>query len=235
MYAIESRVRFSEIGEDGYLTIPAIVNYFQDCSTFQSEELGRGAEFLKNHKRVWILNAWQIMICRRPQLMEQIKISTWSTGFDGLYGTRNFKMETKEGEMLACANSIWVYMDVEKGRPVKASKEEISVYASETPLEMDYAPRKIALPKDGRVLEGFYVKKNQLDTNHHMNNGQYVKAALEYVPDTFSIRQIRVEYKKSAMYGDYVVPKMTEEGNKITIGLCSEEGKTYAALEMIGE
>lgn len=45
MYTIESRVRFSEVGEDGYLTIPAIVNYFQDCSTFQSEELGRGIEF----------------------------------------------------------------------------------------------------------------------------------------------------------------------------------------------
>ena len=113
MYTIENRVRFSEIGEDGYLTIPAIVNYFQDCSTFQSEELGRGIEFLKDHKRVWVLNAWQIMIHRRPQLMEEIKVSTWPTGFDGLYGTRNFKLETKEGEMLACANSIWVYMDVE--------------------------------------------------------------------------------------------------------------------------
>ena len=235
MYTKESRVRFSEVGEDGYLTIPAIVNYFQDCSTFQSEELGRGIEFLKDHKRVWVLNAWQIMIHRRPQLMEEIKVSTWPTGFDGLYGTRNFKLETKEGEMLACANSIWVYMDVEKGRPVKAGEEEISVYAAETPLDMEYAPRKISPPKDGKIYEGFYVKRDQLDTNHHMNNGQYVKSALEYVPDAFSVRQIRVEYKKSAMYGDHVIPKLRQEDNKITIGLCSEEGKTYAVLEMIGE
>ena len=37
------------------------------------------------------------------------------------------------------------------------------------------------------------------------------KSALEYVPDAFSVRQIRVEYKKSAMYGDHVIPKLRQE------------------------
>ena len=40
MYEFNSRVRYSEIDHHGTLTLPALINYFQDCSTFQSEDCG---------------------------------------------------------------------------------------------------------------------------------------------------------------------------------------------------
>ena len=74
MYAFESRVRFSEIDTSERLTLPALVNYFQDCSIFQSEELGLGIDSLKEKKRAWVLTAWQIEVERyqpgRPDLKE---------------------------------------------------------------------------------------------------------------------------------------------------------------------
>ena len=45
-YSFSGRVRYSEIGENGLLTLPGVLNYFQDCSTFQSEEVGLGMEVL---------------------------------------------------------------------------------------------------------------------------------------------------------------------------------------------
>ena len=50
-YSFSGRVRYSEIGENGLLTLPGILNYFQDCSTFQSEEVGLGIDILKEWKR----------------------------------------------------------------------------------------------------------------------------------------------------------------------------------------
>ena len=35
-YMIDGRVRFSEIDHTRKITVPSIINYFQDCSTFQS-------------------------------------------------------------------------------------------------------------------------------------------------------------------------------------------------------
>ena len=55
MYEFNSRVRYSEIDHHGTLTLPALINYFQDCSTFQSEDMGLGTEVLKAEKRAWIL------------------------------------------------------------------------------------------------------------------------------------------------------------------------------------
>ncbi len=46
-YSFESRVRFSEIGEDGCLTLPGVLDYFQDCCTFESEQTGVGMQVLR--------------------------------------------------------------------------------------------------------------------------------------------------------------------------------------------
>ena len=47
MYTFESRVRYSETDHRETMTLPAIVNYFQDCSTFQSEDLGVGIDYFR--------------------------------------------------------------------------------------------------------------------------------------------------------------------------------------------
>ncbi|MBP3470035.1 MAG: acyl-[acyl-carrier-protein] thioesterase, partial [Lachnospiraceae bacterium] len=43
-YTFVGRIRFSEVDHTKKITLPGIVNYFQDCSTFQSEELGLGID-----------------------------------------------------------------------------------------------------------------------------------------------------------------------------------------------
>ena len=115
-YEFEGKVRYSEIDHRATMTLPALINYFQDCSTFQSEELGIGVEYLKEKGRLWVLTSWQIRIFRYPSLGEEVRTGTWACGFHGFVGMRNFVMETVEGEMLACAYSEWAYMDPVAGR-----------------------------------------------------------------------------------------------------------------------
>jgi len=60
MYSFESRVRYSEVDSEGYITLNAVLDYFQDCSSFHSEELGVGLEFLMKRKLAWVLSCWQV-------------------------------------------------------------------------------------------------------------------------------------------------------------------------------
>ena len=64
MYTFDSRVRYSETDSGGKLTMASLINYFQDCSTFQAEELGVGVEYLRERHLVWVLSAWQIVVER---------------------------------------------------------------------------------------------------------------------------------------------------------------------------
>ena len=63
----------------------------------------------------------------------------------------------------------------------------------EEKLDMEYAPRKIRMPKDYKEFPSFQVKVHHLDTNHHVNNGQYVLMAQEYIPADFAVKQMRAE------------------------------------------
>ena len=76
MYSFNSRIRYSECGADGYLTIVALLNYFQDCSTFQSEDLGVGVAALHERGTLWVVNSWQIDIMRLPRLCDRVGIYT---------------------------------------------------------------------------------------------------------------------------------------------------------------
>ena len=231
MYKIDTKVRYSECGEDGKISLASIINLFQDSSSAHSESLGVGIEYLKEKKRAWILNSWQIVIERYPKVHEEIEVTTWPTGFRGVFGPRNFCMKTQEGEMLAYAHTLWVYMDIENGMPTKPSEEEKAIYGTESPLEMEYASRKIKLPEEAKLVDTISVRKYHIDTNKHVNNCQYVQMAMEVLPEDFRAKQVRVEYKKSAVYGDKIVIKMAEDEERIVVELCDEYEVPYAVVE----
>lgn len=232
MYTFESKVRYSEIDHRGTMTLPALINYFQDCSTFQSESLGYGVKAAKEHKKAWILSYWQVVAERYPELGEEITVGTFATDFKGLFGERNFLMTDEEGKRLACANSLWVYMDMERGRPIVPSKEEIEAYGTEPKLDMDYEGRKIKPAAEYGDRPSFPVRKYHIDTNEHVNNCQYVQFAMELLPKDQIVHQVRVSYKKSAVLGDIIYPKYAKEDARTVIELCDEKGTSYATIEV---
>lgn len=244
-YTFDSRIRYSEIDHHWQLTLPGIIDYFQDCSTFQSEEVGLGVRYLREHGRAWVLSSWQVVVDRYPDFTEEVQVSTWATGFKGMLGDRNFCMTDKKGKNIAYANSLWVYMDMEKKRPVKPQPCEIEPYGTREALAMEYAPRKIALPAELTEFPQFSVKKCHIDTNEHVNNCQYIQMAQEVAGEMYRIKdkekgiaveerlvcQMRAEYKKSAVYRDVIVPKAAVEEERMVVELCDTEGKPYAIVE----
>lgn len=231
IYQFDSRVRYSEVDEKRDLTLNGIINYFQDCSTFQSEEIGLGIQYLAKKRRAWMLSSWQIVIDRLPKFGEKITVQTWAYGFKAFYGDRNFSLLDEQGGRIVYANSLWIYMDTESGRPTKLEKDQMEGYSLEERLEMDYAPRKIALPEKMEEKEAFSVLRHQLDTNHHVNNGQYIQMAHEFLPEGFQVYQMRAEYKKAAVLHDVIYPGVHTADGRCTVALCGADGKAYAVVE----
>ena len=232
MYSFDSRVRYSETDEKGGLSVTGIINYLQDCSTFQSEDLGLGIEYLKQNHRAWWLSSWQIVIGRRPALGEEIVISTWPYDFKGMYGYRNFTIQDKAGNYLVKANSIWFFFDTEAGRPVKVQEKDIRGYGTgeQEKLEMEYAPRRITVPAEYELMAPITVGKHHIDTNHHVNNAQYVEIAREVLPDHFEVSELRIEYKKAAVLGDTVMPHVSRTDVGYVVSLCDTQDNPYAVI-----
>lgn len=230
MYTFNSRIRYSETDVAGKLTVTGITNYLQDCSTFQSEDLGLGVEFLKSRNRAWWLSSWQIVINRYPVLGEEVVVGTWPYDFKGMYGYRNFTIQDKSGCYLVRANSVWFFYDLAAGRPTKVQESDIRGYqmGRHDPLEMNYAPRRIQIPAEFEERDPIVIAMHHIDSNRHVNNAQYIELAKELLPEDFVIGEVRVEYKKAAVFGDVVIPRvsMVPEGYVISLG--DTEGTPYA-------
>lgn len=232
-YHFNGRVRYSETDEKGVLTLPGILNYFQDCCTFHSEDIGQGMKVVESRSRVWMLSSWQVVIERYPAMGERLVISTAPYDFKGFMGMRNFTLDTESGERLAWANTYWTHINTKTGLPVKLTPEDYAGYECAPKLEMDYAPRKIALPEKREKMAEIVIQKHHLDTNHHVNNSQYVQIAEDYLPEGFQIRQMRAEYKKQARLHDVFYPEINCEEEKVTVVLNNAEGQPYAVVEFL--
>ncbi|MDY3248919.1 MAG: thioesterase [Candidatus Choladocola sp.] len=230
-YEFDSKVRYSEMDLEQKLTLVSLVDYFQDCSTFQSELCGHGIQYMKDRGRAWMILSWQIEILRRPRLGEKITARTWPYGFKAFYGYRNYALLDGGGAYLAKANSIWVLMDVESGCPAKIMPEDISGYTTEPELPMEKLSRKMKMPEESIKMEEIEVGIPHLDTNHHVNNGQYIRMAEMYLPEGFEPSRLRVEYRMQAHLHDRIVPMVHTEERTVTVGLCNTEGKPYAVVE----
>ncbi len=231
MYTFHSRVRYSEVNSNCQLTLSNIANYFQDCTTFHSEDLGVGVEHSIRLNRAWVLNSWQIIVNRYPKLGEEIDIQTWATTNKGIYGNRNFVLKDQAGNDLAVANAIWIYLDTEKGTPCRLTEEIMGLYEIAPPYPMEYAPRKIRLPENLTSKMEVPITSLYIDSNQHVNNTQYLKIAESCLPEDFVIRQMRAEYRSSAHLGDTIVAKAVEQDKLFTVSLENPEGLIFAVVE----
>lgn len=213
------------------MTLVSLLDYFQDCSTFHSEDVGVGVDYLMDRHLVWVLCSWQIVVERYPKLSERVKIGTSPYEFKNFLGYRNFVMLTEDGEYLARANSLWSLLDTRTGKPATPPEDMLRAYVLSERLEMDYAPRKIAVPAAGNDRGVITVKKHHLDTNNHVNNGRYVDMAMEFLPENFAIRQMRAEYKKQAHLDDVLYPYVAEENDRLVVALRDEAGRPYVVVE----
>ncbi len=230
MYSFQTRVRYSECNNHHEATLTALLDYLQDCCTFQSEDLGIGLDFLTEHHVAWILSSWQVDILRYPKLGEQLVISTWPYEVRDFFGLRNFKIEDAQGELILGADSVWVCVDTDSGKPMRPLPQMIEKYPPEPKLDMEYLGRKLPRLPQGEEQPPIHIPHYFIDTNQHVNNAKYILIGEECLPENFKVHRIWAEYRRPAVLGDVICPQVSIEPSCAAVALCNEDGAAYANL-----
>lgn len=233
MYSFDSIVRYSEVDQKREMTLVGVLDMLQDCCIFQSEHIGKGLDFLNDIHRAWVLSSWQVVIERYAGLGEHVTVHTWPYKFESFMGHRNFIIEDEKKNVIAYANSLWVFLNTDIGRPVKVPPEIAGAYALEEPYAMEHSSRKIKRFTQMEEKEPISVQRFHIDTNQHVNNEKYVLMAEEYLPENFKAKQLRVEYRKEAVLSDTIYPKVGHDGGRIMVSLDQSDGKPFAIVEFM--
>ena len=218
MYSFNSRVRYSETGVDGRLSLTALLNYYQDCVTFHSDAAGLPLERLLAENMAWVLMSWQIELGRMPSLGEEITVYTSPYRIGGFTGLRSVWMCDAQGERLSAADSVWALLDTRTGRPTHVKPEFAEMYGLGERLELEHRGGPIRMAEDMEELpERVTVQAGMLDMNRHMNNAWYAHLAAERLPEGFGYSRLSVEYKRPAQLGDRLTVKRALDGQEATL------------------
>lgn len=242
MYEIESRVRYSECDEAGNLSVLALINYLQDCTTFHSEDIGRGVAYMSERHLAWLIAAWQIEIVRLPRFCEHIRVGTWCHTMSRTLASRNFVICDTDGKQLVRADSLWFVFDAQAGRPIRIGEDQRVYLTDVAPLDMPPTTRHLKMPNESVAAPAVLVSELHLDTNRHVNNAQYLAMAMgalsavgsdgALMPATSQLRRICIQYQQQARLGDTIYPRVATQGAIATIDLADQDGTSYATVQL---
>lgn len=219
MYIFDTIVTYSRIDGSGKVPYHEILNYFQDCSTFHSESLGVGVEYMKKEKRAWVVLAYKVQIYMDLHMGDKIQIGTSALEFKKVFATRQYFIKNEDGDYVAKAETIWALIDTETRAPLRITEEDSSAYTEEKMFESIGVSRKMKFQTEGREQKSMVIPKAFIDTNGHVNNANYLLIANEYLPKDSEYNQIEIVYNKEAVEGESVVPYIHHEEDYMGVRL----------------
>ena len=236
MYELEYNVGCSCMGLDGRVKIPAILNFIQDCNFRHLESIPKLMGYFHETNSGMYVSFREIVINMRPMLNEDIVLRTWGCGMRSMYGNRNTVIYDKDDNILVLSSEVGVFVDLSTGRPFRAPEDVADSIPIEEPLTTAYLQRKVTLPKVNPVFrDEVLVRKYHCDHYGHMNNAKYEEIAEEYLPDSFDIARVRMEYKKPAKRGDIIYVETFEDDEIFMVNLADKGGNSYAVIEFLGQ
>ena len=220
MYSLKYKVTTSTCDSEGRLKLCSALQMMQDCSEMWIDsEPGVKRYFAEQHM-AQLLATRQVEIVRVPEYKEELTVTTSVYGMKPMFGFRNTFIYDAEGKPCYKTWSMGAFVDKSAGKLKRVDDATMASMSLEPQLEMDYKDRRIILPKeDGEVLEPVKVLRADIDYNRHVNNANYVRMAMELLPEGFDVKGLRVEYRVAAKLGDMLVPTLYHTAAALIVSL----------------
>lgn len=217
----------------GRLKLFSAIQLMQDCSEYWKESEPEFRKCLEENEAAQLLVFRQVEILRVPKLYEKLVCSTSVFDCKGANGFRNTIISDAAGNPCYISWSQGAFVNARNGRLLRIPAEVIARLQLSPRYEMNYRSRKIELPDGNRIpMPPILVQHNDIDYNQHVNNAQYIRMALEYVPEGVEIAALRVEYKRPVRYGASLQPCLLEHPHALYVVL-SEGDKACCVIEFL--
>ena len=220
MYSIETKVYPSACDGNGKMKLYRVMQTMQDCSELWLQSEPCFEHYFQENGMTQLLAYRQLDILRQPSYGEDLKVTTSVYEVNALFGNRNTCIYDAAGKACYVSWGMGAFVNRSTGRLQKVPQEVLDSVRMDPRIDMPYTERRIILP-DGEWKEygTIDVSRHDIDYNRHVNNAEYLRIALELLPEDFAPRRIRIEYKIAAKRGDCMRTKMLNADNDIYVVL----------------
>lgn len=205
----------------------------QDCSEIWIDSEPTARKFFTDNNMTQLLATRQVEVLRVPRYKEDLTVTTSIYEVMPMYGFRNTFIRDAQGQPCYRTWSMGAFVDLGTGKLARIADDAIASLTLDPKQEMNYRGRRIILPKqEGTEMESVMVMRADIDYNRHMNNANYVRIAMELLPEGFEVRDMRVEYRIAAKLGDLLTPTLYPIDGGYIIAL-DIDGQPSAIIEFL--
>lgn len=175
------RIRHYECDAYGHVNNANYVRYMQEAAFGASAAAGYDLHRYHEMNRLWLIRETDIEYLRPLKYGDSVRVKTWVDDFRRVRSRRMYELySVKDNELVARANTDWVFIDTKTNRPVTIPDEMIRAFIPNHDSK-DAPPREkfpaAPPPPPGVFKMPLRVSWRDIDTAGHVNNAMY----LEYV------------------------------------------------------
>ena len=225
MYTLKYKVTTSTCDSEGRLKLYSALQMMQDCSEMWIDSEPEVKAYFARENMAQLLASRQVEVLRVPSFKEELTVTTSVYEMKPMFGFRNTFIYDADGRPCYRTWSMGAFVDKVTGKLKRVDDAVANTLLIEPQLEMNYRDRRIILPKGGgETFAPIAVMRADIDYNRHVNNANYIRMAMELLPEDFAIKGLRVEYRVAAKLGDTLTPTMyrIDDGFIIALSIGSE-------------
>lgn len=221
-------VTLPDVGENNQLTNKGFLRMLQEIACIHSKNAGYSVSDAVETGHAWILLNWKLQVFSRPSWNETLTINTWSSKHTFIAYYRDFEVFDSKNNLVAIGTSKWVFYDLNKGtftnfsNDAESAFEIVDKHVFETPIK-----EKLTEPEKSMFVCEYKVSRRDIDTNHHVNNLNYIDFAYEAIPEDIffntDFKNIEIMYKHEARLGDTLNLFYAKQDNSVIITIKSQD------------
>ena len=215
--------------EDSYMTIPAVLDMFQDIAGLHADSVGIGAFEMEEMGLFWVVSRIRLKIMSKAFVYDDLDVTTWIQPADRAACERDFSLK-RNGEVLAYARSIWAALRRDNGRLAHMADFYPDADFCIDPPDDEPFVRRNKRFEDAEPLGEYTVRSIDIDRGGHMNNVNYVRAMLGCFTlkelNDMGIKELDVQFVRQCYEGDTIrFVKRPSEDSLMEVGALNEEGQ----------
>lgn len=208
IYELDFTIEYPDINQNNELSDYGFFKYLQEVGCLHASLLKFGLDNSKETHLVWILLDWKLKIYSRPAWKTKIHVVTWPSKMELATCYRDYEIYGEDNTLLAKATSKWVLFNIETNHISKIFPEVASKFSCVDKHVFNSQIEKLKEPLSYENTFTYTILRKDIDTNHHVNNLNYIQFALEALPlDVYqntNFSSIEIMYKKQCLLGDTI-------------------------------
>lgn len=170
----------------------ALMSFLEEAAAEHCRKIGLDIFSLLDAGQGWVLTGGALNVMRYPDYGEQLFIETWISSWKKFSGIREYRIRSRNGDIIAEGGGRWVYWNMETRKPEAVpQKFRDSWYTSDdSPYRSMYPASDTPVfpepvPETGAGCSiNLNVRRGDVDLYGHLHNTTYMDWLMEAVPDS---------------------------------------------------